>query len=277
MNFFHEEINMELGNGNGKLDNLSKSIIAAEKVLMHVLNKKGVQYKEHDIVIIAFYRKNIEHADGFFILMDHQSNSISISAIRSFFESYVGLSYILEDEDKVVSRALAYQYNYIREQINWTQKAIKNQVLKERYSDEELLNIKRKLEQKIQKGSLSETKKEWDSTRKKIKYPKWYSLNNGPKSFTDLAQKINAKNYKQLYAGYSLDAHGYKALSDIKYNSENEKYEFKPIRGMDNRQFETSCALSTSMLSFLTGRIINRYCPELLEDFRNFFKLLDRD
>lgn len=275
MNFFSEIMSTEIeeDNCNPKLSPLSKSILAGQQILEQSTKKENLE--QHDIVIISLYRKVLEQADGLFILLDHDSNSAATSTFRTMYETSIGMQFIFEDPAQIENRANAYHVAYIYEQLNWAQKAIRSGELSSLYTIDELKEKVVKFERTLSKKPLNLVNKIWLREKAKLnkrnKYlsPKWYSLFDGEDSFTKLASRFKG-THPVLYSGYSLESHGYTALQNVKYDEVTRKQFLSPLR-YRHTGYNTLCFLSRTLLSMCSSFIIKRYCPEIRNEFEDFF------
>lgn len=255
------------------LNTLSKAILAGQQILELSASKDNL--KHHDVIIISMYRKVLEQADGLFILLDHDSNSASTSTIRTLYETSIGMQFIFENEDLLANRATSYYVAYMHEQLTWAKKTAKSGELSNEYSLEELNEKVTKFESALTKEPLNSVNKVWEKEKAKLEKknkhfpPKWYSLYGSASSFTQLASRFKG-THPLLYSGYSLESHGYTALQNVATDDETKKQFLAPLR-YRHSGYDTLCYLGRSIVSLISSLMVNRYCPEILPDFEEFF------
>ena len=255
------------------LNTLSKAILAGQQILELSASKENL--KHHDVIIISIYRKILEQADGLFILLDHDSNSAATSTIRTLYETSIGMQFIFENEDLLANRANSYYVAYMHEQMTWAKKAMKSGELLAIYSLEELKEKVTKFKSSLAKEPLKSVINVWQKEKAKLEKknkpfpPKWYSLYGGASSFTQLASRFKG-THPLLYSGYSLESHGYSALQNIVTDEETKKQFLAPLR-YRHSGYDTLCYLGRSIVNVCSSLMVNRYCPEILSEFEEFF------
>lgn len=256
------------------LNTLSKAIQIGQQILQLSASKENI--KHHDVVIISIYRKVLEQADGLFILLDHESNSAATTVIRTLYETSIGMQFIFENDDLLANRANSYYVSYMHEQIIWAKKAIKLGELSTLYSLEELRGKITKFEATLTKEPLKSVNTIWLKEKAKLERnkkhypPKWYSLYGGSSNFTQLSTRFKG-THPVLYAGYSLETHGFTALQNIVTDEETNKQFLAPLR-YRHSGYDTLCYLSRTIVNLCTSLIVNRYCPEIKTEFEEFFE-----
>ena len=256
------------------LNTLSKAIQAGQQILELSASKENL--KHHDVIIISLYRKVLEQADGLFILLDHDSNSAATSTIRTLYETSIGMQFIFEKENLLANRANSYYVTYMHEQMTWAKKAIKSGELSSIYTIDELKGKVTKFESSLAKEPLKSVNDVWMKEKAKLEKknkhfpPKWYSLYGSSSSFTQLASKFKG-THPLLYSGYSLESHGFSALQNIVTDEETKKQFLAPLR-YRHSGYDTLCYLGRTIVSLCTSLMVNRYCPEILPEFEEFFE-----
>jgi hypothetical protein len=106
----------------------------------------------------------------------------------------------------------------------------------------------------------------------KIKHPpKWYSLFNGPTNLSELSRETTLREAHQvLYTGFSAEAHGLKSITDLS-PSNRDTLILEPIRKSETIESNVPLHLARTFLTSSTYKIINRYLPHMLDEFKNFF------
>jgi hypothetical protein len=256
------------------LNSLSKAILAGQQILE--LSASKVNLKHHDVIIISLYRKVLEQTDGLFILLDHDSNSAATSTIRTLYETSIGMQFIFENKDLLANRANSYYVSYMHEQLAWAKEAIKSDELSGLYTIEELKEKIANFKSSLSKEPLKSVNKVWHKEKEKLERknkhfpPKWYSLYGGAGSFTQLSSRFKG-THPMLYAGYSLESHGYSALQNLVTDEETKKQFLAPLRHRHSG-YDTLCYLGRTMVSLCTSLMVNRYCPEILHEFEELFE-----
>ncbi|MGG0459950.1 DUF5677 domain-containing protein [Priestia aryabhattai] len=259
---------------NPDLNTLSKSILAGQQILELCASKEELRH--HDVIIVSLYRKVLEQADGLFILLDHDSNSAATSTIRTLYETSIGMQFIFEKENLLANRANSYYVSYMHEQITWAKKAMKSGELLDVYSLEELQEKVTKFESALANEPLKSVNDVWLKEKAKSEKqnrhyaPKWYSLYGSASSFIQLASRFKG-THPMLYSGYSLESHGYSALQNLVTDEETKKQFLAPLR-YHHSGYDTLCYLGRTIVSLCSSLMVNRYCPEILFEFEEFFE-----
>ncbi|WP_419883955.1 DUF5677 domain-containing protein [Peribacillus sp. B-H-3] len=276
MSLFDAILNTDIedASGNPNLNSLSKAIQAGQQILELSASKENL--KHHDVIIISLYRKVLEQADGLFILLDHDSNSAATSTIRTLYETSVGMQFIFEKENLLANRADAYYVSYMHEQLAWAKEAIKSDEISGLYTIEELKEKIVKFKSSLSKEPLKSVNKVWHKEKAKLERnnkhfpPKWYSLFGSASSFTQLASRFKG-THPLLYSGYSLETHGFSALQNIVTDEQTKKQFLAPLR-YHHSGYDTFCYLGRTIVSLCSSLMINRYCPEIILEFEEFFE-----
>lgn len=248
-----------------ELNDLSKAIRYSQCILVKLTQKETIHYEE--ITVITLYRKLIENIDGVFILADHHLESPSQSVIRAAYEVFLQLEFIFKDERDINRKALSYYSTWLFEEVKFIEKQLQN---KEPLISREILLLKRENNNKLLESEFKSFKIEILSTMKrlKIKYPpKWYSLFNGPKNLSELSKETSLKEvHSVLYNGMSAEAHGLKSITN--FSSINENLLLAPIRSAEIPVMPIH--LGRSFLTSTTHKIVNKYLPKQMDEFREF-------
>lgn len=270
--------NIEDWKNNPHLNTFSKSIQAGQRILELSASKQDL--KHHDVIIISLYRKILEQADGLFILLDHDSNSAAMSTFRTLYETSIGLRFIFEKENLLENRANSYYVSYMHEQLTWAKEAMKTEELSALYTKEELKEKVTKFKSTLSYEPLKSVNKTWHKEKAKLERknkhfpPKWYSLYNGARNFTQLASRFE-DTHRLLYAGYSLETHGYTALQNIINDEETRKQFLAPLRSRHS-EYNTLCQLGKSILNLCSALMVIRYCPEVKHEVTEFIYSVDQ-
>ena len=279
MSIFEEILisNIEDSVENPELNMLSKSILAGQQILELCASK---ELKHHDIVIVSLYRKVLEQADGLFILLDHESISAAMSTFRTLYETSIGLQFIFEKEKLFANRANSYYVSYMHEQLNWVKEAKRTEELSDLYTEEELKEKVTKIKTTLSCEPLKSVNKVWHKEKEKLKRknkhfpPKWYSLYEGAENFTQLAKRFEP-THRLLYAGYSLETHGFTALQNLVSDERTRKQFLAPLRNRHSG-YDTLCQLGKSILNLCSSLMVIRYCPDVINEVSEFLNSVDR-
>ncbi|MFF2885081.1 DUF5677 domain-containing protein [Bacillus toyonensis] len=248
------------------IEELSKSIRFAEKLLMELSRKNDLSLEQK--IILSIYRKLIEQVDGNFVLVDHMLAGPSRVVARTAFETLLALKYILLEDELIKDRALCYYVGYIKS-LEKTYKKLKKNPPKDmpiHYPDSFLQTASKILEDSSFKDILSE----WARLKRKINYdPYWYSLFNGPKKIRGLVEKINDPKLYRYYGLLSEETHATHALNGLNsIDLINNDFSLRPIRSDVNIGFHegTARAFCTSAIH----EIIKYMSPESNSEFIKF-------
>ena len=176
--------------------------------------------KEENLNLAAFslFWQMMELVDGIEVLISHSVPSACTPLLRSMFEVFLSMEYILEDKSTYRERSFAWIINHAT-----ARKAIYESLLPETASGKDFSlaieadktinqlsispppeKIKRaieNLENFLDREQFSET---IDAYKKAGNRAKWYSLTNGPKNLRKLAQHLNRNaTYDFLYRAES--------------------------------------------------------------------------
>lgn len=235
---------MENSNENVSLQSLSKAIVFGEELLEKIVKEENLE-TEH-LVVITLFRKLLEQLDGNFVLADHRLESASKVMIRASLETYLALSYILQEKRRIKDRAFSYYIGYVKCQHETAKYGLENSI--EGIPHDKLEAILQKCNEILAKPKFRKVLAEWERTKialKKDYEPKWHSLFRGPRSIKQLIGRLQESNSYKFYELLSTEAHGYQALNGL--HSEDNSMLMKPIRSGDGDfQAELARALCIS-------------------------------
>lgn len=263
-----------------QLETLGESIRFSANMLAK-LESKPELLLEHKI-ILSLYRKLIEQLDGNYTLADHELVGPTKVMIRSAFETYLSIKYILENKKFVKDRAFCYYVAFCKSQISISNELIDNPITG---IDIEQLKTAIKIHENIlNEPALKKVLDEWDRTKVEVKRyknydPTWYALFNGPTSVKQLLEKIGDADDYRLYGSLSQEAHGYQALNGLNnIDLINEPFSLKPIRGAFDGELQEH--LSRALCTSSSLHIIKLIAPEFENELISFAKeigLLDKN
>ncbi|PGS05885.1 hypothetical protein COC45_25770 [Bacillus cereus] len=253
-------------------DLLKESIEFASKQLEKFKATKSLD-NISTMVITALYRKIIELSEGVRVLAANGLAGPAELNYRGLIEAALSLEYILQDPAKTDDRAKAYKIGYHKQQIN----AVDQGDLSEQ--ERELLCRGLSYhQQELALEELQEVLMKFDELQNQDRrgfIPKWYSLDNGPRSINQLAIYLKVEDEPEalvsnLYGFLSTGAHMYMALNSIKKLGEN--ITIKPVKATFNSNLDeynfvaNSSLLTSAIVSFTLAKH-----PEYIDNLQNFF------
>ncbi|MEB9862127.1 hypothetical protein COJ38_21970 [Bacillus cereus] len=251
-----------------EIEELSKSICFAEKLLMDLSAKDNLNLEQK--IILSIYRKLIEQVDGNFVLVDHMLAGPSRVVVRAAFENLLTLKYILLEEDSIKEKALCYYVGYIKslEKISKQLKEDPPNNMPSHYPD----SVLQKASKILDDTSLKDIVNEWNRLylKRKSRYaPYWYSLFNGPKNIKELVDKVNDPKLYQYYGLLSEETHATHALNGLNsMDLINDDFSLRPIRSDVNIGFHEGIA--RAFCTSAIHEIIKYISPELNSEFIKF-------
>lgn len=241
----------------------------------------NTDYSPHQVVIIANYLDLLEMLDGISILTKNGSLQPSIPLLRTMFEVYLTIKYILQDDSE--NRAKTYEvYHFIRrleslklrDANSRPSKELENILRKEHYNEladnipfmshDTLQEQHTAIEGDLNSEEFKAIYDKWQSVgRKNRKH--WYSLFNGPDCLEQLAIKVGCHGkYKILYKTWSIVCHSNSALDRLKIDKDRN-WTIATLRSENDFSWVTSFA--TSMMLDSTIDMINALFPEKIGEF----------
>lgn len=258
---------------------IDRCVDYGETVINAISNNPRDEYL--DSTLILLFRDFLEYLDGISVLIKNSCIEASIPVLRSMFEHFLAILFILEKHQS--NRAAAYQVAHVRSKLKTYKKFTPNEIgqvskileksgfdfpLPETDPSDSILQ----LEELLTKGKFKIINDEWEKTKIKNgkKEPQWYSLYSGPRTFYDLANYLKKMaEYEFLYRTWSAKAHANSAFtSAIKSGS------FKMIRYPESLQTVSTWALTWTFTLFQD--ILGYYNKRKLREFAFFYKQLNR-
>lgn len=180
---------------------------------------------EHvDSTLILLFRDYLEFLDGVSVLIRNGCSETAIPVIRTMFEYYLYIMYILQGDTK--NRAVAYQVSHIKNKISSFRKTSITGIDAKRFKNILNSNVKYKITVKHRDNSkiinsllaltneqpYNDINKAWRSTENRLNtnpnkrvYIKWYSLFNGPINLKELSKKVGViGEYEILYSPFPV-------------------------------------------------------------------------
>ncbi|MDQ6600755.1 DUF5677 domain-containing protein [Bacillus salipaludis] len=248
-----------------ELNKLSKVIRYSHSTLKKLAQISLISYEE--ITVLTLYRKLIENIDGILVLVDSGLDSPSTSVIRSAYEIFMQLEFILENQKEFKSRARSYYSTWLFEEITFIEKQLKST---HPLLEKEILLLKLQKNNQLLDKEFKNYKIEIQNTMKRLNLrypPKWYSLFNGPKSLGELSKETSLqKVHNILYNGMSAEAHGLNSITDLSTPGKN--LILQPIRKAELSLMPIN--LGRTFLTATTHKIVDKYLPNEFEVFRKF-------
>lgn len=192
---------------------------------------------DEDIAVLALYRQIIELTDGIEVLLSQSCTIAAIPLLRSSFEAFLAIEYILENETDYVQRSLAWLVGYVHKRIEMYERfdpsTNKGQEAKRLFDDDKVVASMQKpiasvadaqkailnLQTMLAKPHLQLIETEY----KKYSRPEWYSLFGGPKNLRELAQRLQrGGHYEILYRQWSLTTHAQDFLPFVTRTTEGK-------------------------------------------------------
>ena len=227
---------------------------------------------------LALYRHIIEMTDGIEVLISEGCSSPAEPLLRSCFEAWLSLRYIVEKNYE--ERSLAWLCSYLHNEIDQkemldcaTKKGEKfaSTLRKETPEILEKLRPARDTEE-LQKALTEPHFAEIEAEFQRLKqygeeHPYWCSLVGGPKSLPKLANYLSlGAPYQVFYGPCSVLIHGFDAsrfLAELPDGS----VEFKLLR--DPAKLKEITGLAEWFVNYATKLMIRKFVPQEAE---NFFK-----
>jgi len=261
------------------MKSLTKSIKMADKALECIINKGLLQspnYKQlttKDVVIIAFFENMIGHAKSLKILLENNHHSSIDSIVRTFFENYVYLKFILEEDSQ--KRATAYLYSLkvedhllfdqitngdevgrsLRSYLGLTTEELKKDFL----DTKKVFNLEEVEQMYLKELGMQRLNQKWYNL-----YTEKQSLNN----FSKLCEKLGLIiEYKLIYSILSLETHGKDAMQKLEIEPN-----FFSIKNPNSKNPVLCLNLTTSLLEKMTRELYITF--EMKDHLKNHDLLL---
>ncbi|WP_342558302.1 DUF5677 domain-containing protein [Metasolibacillus sp. FSL K6-0083] len=231
------------------------------------------------MVITSLYRKIIELSEGVRVSGANGLSGPALLNYRGLIEAYLAFKYILENEHLLEDRAKAYKIGYHKQQVE-----AGNYSLKRASNDDERAFFESAIQyhtNEMKNESLQDIFKvfnELQNRNSKGFIPKWYELNDGPRTINQLAKYLAEKDEEDkelvanLYGFLSTDAHNYMALNSILKS--DELITVKPVRAFFNSNKDEYNFLGTR--SLLTSSILKFMQSAFPENESNFLAFAQR-
>jgi Family of unknown function (DUF5677) len=179
---------------------------------------------------LILYLHMIEMADGTEVLLSQSCVAPAEPLVRSLFEAYLSIMYILADQAHLAQRSLAWQVGYVHDQIRALERLDPNTTsgatFKQTFANSQygpltpggsLPDIQSSLDDYrglLAQPQFAPIEAEWQRlsqkniSQKNKRIPKWYSLFGGPADLRMLARRLDHEpDYDLLYGNMSTTVH----------------------------------------------------------------------
>ncbi|TLS35052.1 DUF5677 domain-containing protein [Pseudalkalibacillus caeni] len=247
-----------------KIEKLEEYVTLGTNLLLDI-HKTNRKLKQHDLIIIAYYKKFLEQLDGLVLLIQHRSKSAATVTLRSVFESFLGLEYILSEDSKIKQRALSYYLGFAKEEIDVAEEVLSFSSTSPETTEKffEIIEIHK---DDLNDPIFTEVIEEWNTVKGIMNAdhvnPAWYSLFYGPKNLKELSKELDVLFiYEHFYSAFSIEAHGFTALRSTHHTEMD--LDFLKLRSEE--ELETHIHFGTRFFKILTLKITEYFSPEDLK------------
>jgi hypothetical protein len=266
-----------------ELVNYGTTILAKSATSKYLSTKE-----EEDVALLLLYRQILELTDGIEVLLSQSCTLATIPIMRSLFEAYLSIDYLLENEEDYTQRCLAWCVGRYHNLIDYCDRldsdTDKGKDAKRLFDTDQILNFKpinfpskENIQNKkkeyiaiLAKPSLQPIDMEFLKKKKqgnKKGQIEWYSLFNGPSSIRALSDHLkHGAYYELLYRGWSSIAHGSDSLG-IQITNDN-RLALKRLRDPD--QIREIANFSSYFFITATKLIMEKLLPD--ENITPWFK-----
>jgi len=240
--------------------------------------------KDIDLPILLLYLHTIEMTDGIEVLISQSCATPAIPLVRSSFEAFLSIEFLVEDECNYKKRSLAWLNDYVHNRLSLYQSLNPSSE-----KGKEFLEIKRKdkiasdillpsidvveiaeknLVNFLKSDEMREVEEAFRISKKSKKSrPSWFSLFNGPSTMQKLAQHVKyGIEYEILYRQWSQISHAHDISRFIGKTIEGES----AIFGLRNQQFLPEVfTFSSIFLLNSTRLLLKKFRPS--EDIKTWY------
>ena len=236
-----------------------------------------------DLAILALYRHMLEVTDGLEVLTSHACVIPALPLLRSSFEGYLSMEFILEKDQDYETRSLSWLLGYAHARLNMYKRldpsTNKGKEAKRVFEDDlvasTILPLKYPLSKKnkfamdnlesfLSKDHIKPINEEYQ----KHKNPKWFHLFDGPSNIRELAIHFKMGGfYEILYRYWSRSAHSQDLLSFISRTADGES---AIGRVRNTKELAKVVSLASTFLLGATRIMLNKFRPG--EDLSAWFK-----
>lgn len=227
------------------------------------------------MVTTALYRKVIELSSGVSISAAAGLAGPADINFRGLLEASLALEYILQIQEKTDARAIAYKVGYHKQQIHAAP-------VPEALEESVKLLLTKALEyhqEKLKKEEFREVLSEFNrlhESNRQGHLPKWFSLDNGPRSVNQLANELDKENVDKalvsnLYGLLSQEAHMYLALNGVMEYEDATR--IKPVHSIFNpAKDDYNLVAARSLLLSAMDKFTKSQHPEYTLEVKKFLE-----
>jgi hypothetical protein len=244
---------------------------------------ENTSIKTGDIPIYMSLRHQMEIIDAIGVLISKGLADPCLTLLRSLFESFLQVEYILENDSEQRGRSFIY-FEKLKE-IEWFEKldisTHKGKDFIAKINNDKILTrdgfqkppgsdqILSDLRAQLKTSEFLKIHTEFEKQRKSQKIKHWYSMFNGPQTLDQLAWVLKLSGtYEILYRHLSESAHSTGIIKG-KIVAKDGKGFMLGTRQADNIQFVFSITISLSC--FMITRIIENKFPQARNEFKDFY------
>lgn len=217
-------IRIKFDEGGRVLKNLKRIIKEADKVYEQVMTEyfgkanNSVEFGYTDAVALGLSENLINHSKSIIILLENNHHASLDTILRTIFENYVFLKFILEDNSTIRAKSYIYSTKIKEIQLmnNLTEDSLGG------YNLREFLGVKKnEITDKFTKGMSESYKEETirgyiDELGMKRLEQKWYNLDGGTKNLKILCEKMELSvEYNLIYSILSTETHAKDAIRNF--------------------------------------------------------------
>lgn len=237
-----------------------------------------------DLAVMMLYLHLIEITDGIEVLVSRSCANPAIPLVRSSFEAYLSIAYILEDD--YARRSLAWLVDYVHNRLSMydvldisTDKGrrLQAEIAKSKWTENlklpessKVKPAKANLENFLNRPEIRLIEQEYRNNRGRHGRPPWYKLFGGPANLEELATRLGqAAAYGILYRNWSQISH---AKDISRFLTRNEKGE-RAIYSLRNPIFLHEVAtFSTSFILEANRLMLKKFRPGEEADLARWYE-----
>jgi hypothetical protein len=268
-------------------EEMSNLILETLKLTIHVHRESelmtGKTREDHHFVPILLAMDFVDAIDGVAIQVRSGSATNCEPLLRTAFEVYLNLAYLLQSEDTYPQRSRDYEFWYYRKCYDWADardpnsargKSIAGKLKNDDHAkllDGQFIGLDVDKERRLAKTAMDSPRMAMSKAEYERCKPKnWFSMWGGPSSIEDLAFRLNETAlYETLYRPWSTKVHGSGSLGRYE-NTQDGKTMMRAIRSPAGLHFHTFQAV---ILAFNTTTLLQSFFlksdskVKLLHDF----------
>jgi hypothetical protein len=227
---------------------------------------------DEDVAIFALYRHIIEMTDGIEVLISQSCVIPAIPLLRSSFEAFLSIEYILEKDKEYPRRSLAWLIGYVHERLDMYERfdpsTLKGQEFKKFLDQDKTMSIVKMppsseaqkaiadLKPILSKPHFKDVEKEYSSYKKARR---WYSLFGGPSNLRALAEYLKrGAQHAFLYRQWSTASH---AQDLLPFLARTEKGESGIGSIRNPKEMKTVTSFASTFILGATRLIIEKLRP----------------